>query len=92
MINFLLSCFVCSLYCIGLWVITDKGMILCEVKEWFKERIHPFIFKPLFGCVVCYASIHGGTLFLLFNGWTWTVFPAMVVIAANNYIIAQKYA
>jgi hypothetical protein len=91
MIDILISCLFASLYCVGIWIASDEGMILYRPKEWLKERLPKFIYKPLIGCVICTASIHGGTAYYLLHGFEYIYF-AIPVIAALNYIIIQKYA
>lgn len=92
MTEILLTILFCSLYCFGWWIITSEGMILYGVRIWADNNLPRFIYKPLFGCPVCFASIHGGTLFYLMTANHLLLLPAIVIIAGLNYIIVKPYA
>ena len=92
MIEFILSVVICSLWCFGIWIASDEGMILYKPKELAEKYLPYLIYKPLFGCVICYSSIHGGSLFMLINGDLKMLLPAIVCTAGLNYMIVQKYA
>lgn len=90
MIEIILTCFFSSLYCFGWWIVTDDGMILEPVRNLAKKYLNEFIYKPLFGCPVCFASIHGGTAYYFIHGTEYIYF-AVVTIAGINYILIRKY-
>jgi len=90
MIEILISILISSLYCIGIWIITDEGYILYDVKLIGDKLLPRWLYKPLFGCVVCYGSIHGGTMFYLLTQNYILLIPAMVCISGLNYIIVNK--
>lgn len=92
MINYLLTIIICSLYCFGIWIASSDGMILHGVRELSKKYLPEVLYKPLFGCVVCFASIHGGYCYILLNGIDIMIIPALVATSGLNYILAQKYA
>jgi len=92
MIELLLTIVFCSLYCFGWWIITSDGMILYGVRIWADNNLPEFLYKPLFGCPVCFASVHGGTLFYLLTSDYIHLFPAMVIIAGLNYIMSRLSA
>lgn len=91
MIEILIALFISSIYCIGIWIITDEGMIFYNLKLLADDSLPRWLYKPLFGCVVCYGSIHGGTMFYLLTGNYILLIPAMVCISGLNYIIVNKY-
>ena len=92
MIDYLLTILSCSLFCVGLWAITDDGMILHPLKVLADKYLPIYLYKPLVGCVVCYGSIWGGSLYYLITGDATMIIPAMVSISGLNYLIVSKYA
>lgn len=92
MIELLLTILFCSLYCFGWWIITSEGMLLYPVRIWADNNLPNFLYTPLFGCIVCFASLHGGTLFYFITGNYIMLLPAMVIIAGLNYAMSRLSA
>lgn len=91
MIDYLLTILACSVYCFGWWIVTNEGNILFPLKQWADRNLHKWIYKPLFGCVVCYGSIHGGSMYCFITGDYIMLIPAMISISGVNYMLASKY-
>lgn len=60
MILLLSLIFICSVWCLGLTILTSEGMLLESVGRWVHERIktNTSILKALIGCIWCMPSIH----------------------------------
>lgn len=91
MIDYILTIISCSLYCFGWWTITSEGMVLYTLKLWADKWLPEIIYKPTFGCVTCFGSVHGGLMYYFITKDMLLLFPAMVSIAGLNYMIAVKY-
>lgn len=91
MINYLLTILACSLYCFGWWIVTSEGKILSPLKSFAEKWLPDALYKPLFGCVVCFGSIHGGTMYYLITGDLKMLLPAIVSICGLNYMMSVKY-
>lgn len=48
-----------GLFCNGLSLAAEEGMILYKSKKWMEENMPVWIYKPVIGCVWCMASYWG---------------------------------
>ena len=93
-----------SLYIIGLWNATDYSE---DVDKRYKEgeilgylgyitrNLHPYLRKPLLGCVICMASIHSYPFWLvndftLLNGCIGILY--IFALSGLNLIIYERLA
>lgn len=68
MLNLLFEILFISLFCNGLALISSEGYVLYGFKSWMNETFHEehklrFIYNPVIGCVVCYASFWGSIIY-----------------------------
>ena len=70
-----------SLFCMGLIVVSEPGMLLEFVQDFFLKRNLFFIGKPVILCATCMASLWG-TFFYWSNIW-----PCFDLTLAANWII-----
>lgn len=66
--NLILDIFLISLFCNGLALISSEGYVLHPFKVWMnntfpEESKLRFIYNPVIGCVVCYASFWGSIMY-----------------------------
>jgi hypothetical protein len=101
--SILINILIISLFCNGWYLICDRGMVLFPIHQAYLSiysDIHPdkiihrvlaFLYKPLFGCVTCMASIWGSLVY-------WTIsdnlilWPITIIGAAcGNILINSIY-
>lgn len=60
--------FIISMFCVGLKKMTEEDMILHGVERWLDKRIKSDLaYKPLIGCVYCYASLWGSLIYWILS-------------------------
>jgi hypothetical protein len=79
------------LWIIGIYKVTDQGMILGGGASWLTEKLPHWVTKPLFNCVYCMSSVHG-LAFFPFTGLSWYFFPVYVVCIVGALTIIVPYA
>lgn len=94
--NFILDILLISLFCNGLAIISSEGYVLHPFKIWMNEVFHEdskfrFLYNPIIGCVVCYASFWGSIMYWILIKPCWLSFvlwPFVVtaVSAVNLFI------
>lgn len=68
-----------SLFCNGLFVITDEGMIGYPIRKILHDYLPVWLFKPLIGCIPCMASIWGVGVCLVRYEWELLLIPVTVI-------------
>lgn len=79
---------IASLWCLGFWKAFDAEMIFSRLDTDYLQKLPDWIYKPLVGCTICMASIHGGTWFIVLNGLSWWIVPFVVCVAGLNFIFS----
>ena len=59
-----------SLFCEGLNIILDEGMLLGFIRPWIDQRLKPqsfmrYVLKPIVFCHICFASVWGTIVYCL---------------------------
>lgn len=96
MINLIVEIIFISLFCNGLAIISSEGYVLHPFKIWMnntfpEESKLRFLYNPIVGCVVCYASFWGSIMYWilatpsLFSLALWP-FVVTTVSAVNLFI------
>lgn len=74
--EYLIALLINSLYIVGLFFSFQDGMIFEKfnpypaLKLWKSERkVWNYLFKPIIGCVVCMASVHGLIFLSVFRNY-----------------------
>jgi len=67
LIDFVLTVLAMSLFCQGIDILFQNGMLLNPVRKWGERQKFQLILKPLFLCHECFASTYGSVAFLLLN-------------------------
>lgn len=94
---------IASAWCFGFWKAFDSGMILHPVDRWargyakgtmenigyVKGKMPAWLYKPLMGCVICMASIHGSLFYWLVIGLDWQVILFIVCLSGSNFLLSQ---
>lgn len=65
-ILFIANIALCSWWIFGVRTLFSGGHILEKADNWVYDRVPEYIYKPTIGCVMCMASLHGATWFMLF--------------------------
>lgn len=83
--------FIVSLWCLGFWKAFDTEMIFAKLDEKYLQKLPEWLYKPTFGCTICFASIHGTIWFFILNDWTeWRwLLPFIVCVSGLNYILSS---
>lgn len=78
-----------SLWIHGFHCLFAKGFLLGKVGDYLEERYSEYTTKPLFGCTMCMASVHGTLWHFAHYGsvYTWVVF--CLCLCGLNYIISK---
>jgi len=75
---------------------TDKNLIASLQWKVVFNRIAYFVLKPIIGCVTCFGSFWGVTIFVTINGFTREAIPYIIIncIATSfiNTFIWKLYA
>ncbi len=88
----LIKIIVISLFCYGIHIASEPGMLLSSIAEWFEKKLPVFWYKPLFGCVYCMASVWGTAGYVLISihlgsfGLCEWLLCVVCCIAANKYL------
>jgi hypothetical protein len=91
MINLLFEILFISLFCNGLALISSEGYLLSGFKEWLNSAIPEesklrFIYNPIIGCVVCYASFWGSVIY-------WILYsPTLLSLALWPFVVTASSA
>lgn len=62
----LIELVVLAMWCLGIRIATDEGMILHRVDALLCDHLPEWAYKPIIGCVYCMASVHGIAIHLFF--------------------------
>jgi len=91
-LGLILTTIAISLFCNGLYLICEDGMILSPVREWLEKRIGQYmIYKPIIGCVTCMASIWGTVVFFTLHDyclWPYWILCCIGAAFTNTLFIA----
>lgn len=52
-------------------------------------KLPAWLYKPLMGCVICMASIHGFVFYWLMVGLDWQVILFIICLSGSNYLLSQ---
>jgi len=81
-----------SLECLAVRIASNEGMIFEKLDNWLNDNLKSWIYKPLWGCVYCMASIHGSLLFVTVGvhviGLDWALWPLICICAipVNGFV------
>jgi hypothetical protein len=78
-----------SLYCGGVYLALQEGMILDNVGKYLESKFG-YWYNPIGGCLTCMASLHSW-IFIFVFGLTWLYIPYVFALACINTIIASKF-
>jgi hypothetical protein len=83
-----------SLFCVGLRIITSKGMIGYPLRKPFENLTgwKQYIMKPFILCVTCYASVYTVLIEYTFYSISEYVILLVFMVAALNSIIFALYS
>ena len=98
----LIKALIISLFCVGLRITSDDGMILSFIRMpyvWLESKelnfwgkLAHYLLKPIIGCITCMASVWSITIdyyyFHYFNKWTILL---IFVVACLNTMIYRLY-
>lgn len=96
MTELLLQVLYISLFCLGWYTITSKGMLLFFIQQWLNERLPDntkwdLLYKPLIGCPPCMASIWGTAIYWILNDPTQKAFvlwiPTIIAVSYVNKLL-----
>lgn len=77
----------CSLFIFGLWNAAQKGFILHRLDNYAEAYLPEFLYKPLIGCVLCMASIWGGSYYFYFIGFDFGVLVFIPAVSGLNLFV-----
>lgn len=96
MTDFILSVILTSFWIHGVHRLFSPGYLLGEWGDHMEEQLPNWLMKPLFGCPVCMASIHGAFWFGVVLPFGFdisfpllTAIPFMVCVCGLNSIIHE---
>ena len=84
-----LEIIILGLFCNGLKIATEEGMIFYKPAKWLDSKLPVFISKPLFSCVYCMASIWGvvvHSFFYWFSSWYYLPIIVLCGVFMNGYM------
>lgn len=101
MADFLLFCIISSLIITAIHVSTWDGMLFGRVRCCLDGIISPFWQKPLYGCIICMASLWGTIIYsivlsvcyflntyFITDYWVLMFLPYVTVVAGINALIS----
>lgn len=82
----LITSIIISLFCCGLTVITQEGMIFYFIRRPFEHLYgwRAFLAKPLIICPPCMASLWGVLVYYLLHGFEWQLILCCIISAFLN--------
>lgn len=82
-----------SLWCCGIFAITDEGQVLYFINEWAQrfQGWKRMALKPVILCVTCMASVHGLALSWLLGVDAVTAIISIISAAFVNTILWNLY-
>lgn len=63
-------------------------------KKWTETipgHLPAWLYKPLMGCVICMASIHGSFFYVVFIGLDWQLLLFVVCLSGLNFFAVQFF-
>lgn len=78
----------CSLIITSIYASTWDGMIFGRIRAWIDGKITEFYLKPIYGCVICMASVWGGGLYIYCKGININIIPHILLTAGINTLIS----
>lgn len=75
---------------VGIWTLFQPGMLLDPIAEWLHKRINPWFQKPLYDCVICFASLYGSAIWFLTGGDVVWWLPFLLALCGLNRIVSKK--
>lgn len=99
--DIIITIIIIGIFCNGWKIITHDGMILDPVRKWYVEifglieysdRVEGngffyWLYKPLFGCIICYASVWGSAVYCLLNEFYWKEYIVVIIGSSfGNYM------
>jgi hypothetical protein len=86
LLDILLNSLVISLFCTGLWAISQDGYIFYFLRKPFEnlDGWKLFIAKPLILCLPCMSSVHGLWIYYYLHGLSWNMILCCICAAAFN--------
>lgn len=77
-----------SLVCCGAHVVINDDWLK---ESWRDAVINVKIYKPLFSCARCMASLWGGATYYLLHGFDLNIIPAILATAFLNSVFINYY-
>lgn len=89
----LVKSLIISLFCVGLRIITSKGMIGYPLRKPFENLTgwKQYIMKPFILCVTCYASVWTIIIEYSYFKLSWWTLLIIFIVACLNSIIMALY-
>lgn len=94
LIDILLTTIIITLFCFGVRTLFSDGMILHWVRKPYENKKRPgkydWMLKPFILCVVCFASVWGGGVFVSLHGLHWEIIICCVSATFIIKVINDK--
>lgn len=89
----LLNTLIITLWCCGIFKITEEGQVLGFITEWAKtlNGWRRYLLKPVILCITCMASFHGIIISLLLGASPITAITSIVCAAFLNTLVWNCY-
>lgn len=89
-----------SLWCLGFYKAFDDNMVFSFIRKYlisyrwsspeFKPKYVHWIWKPIFDCPPCMASLHGFIAFFIFYGTIdFRVIPFIFCVSGLNWLLSS---
>jgi len=88
MIDLLIFVVIASFWCIGVFHSTLDNFILEKPDKWLMKVLPSFVYRPLFGCIYCMASLHSLIVWSLLSIAGVDTIPFYVLIIAIPMVSA----
>jgi len=91
--EFTLLLLINSLFIIGLYKITDKGMIFSGFRTWLVRKLGRSVAKPFIDCPPCMSSFWGLVFFVAYFGLFYILLlPVYCICLAGLVTLLMRFA
>lgn len=87
----LIHSLIITLWCCGLFIITEEGQILYFLNRLAKKVKPSWLMKPVILCITCMSSVHGMFISILLNVDITTALISIFISAFLNTLVYNIY-
>jgi hypothetical protein len=75
---------------VGIWTLFQPGMLLSPIADALHKKVPTWVAKPLYDCVICFASLYGTAIWFLTGGDLVYWAPFCLALCGLNKLVAHN--